>query len=115
MTDEQRARKIASLAWEIQPKFRAQYKTEDDLAQQLIASGGGGGSILGIFLPVCLLEVLASVESYKDTLAHAELDSLDGEATVSQDQVEIARRTLEYMTPLLPEIRRGIEGWINPR
>ena len=103
MTDEQKAQKIAKLAWEIQPSFRTKFKTEAELAERIIAGAKTGGSSFGMFLPVCILEVMASVEAYKDTLAHAELDALDGENNVSPLEVEKAKMALEHMAPIIPE------------
>lgn len=111
MTDEQRARKIAKLAWEIQPNFRTRFRTEEELAEKLIEGTHNGSSMLGVFLPVCILEVLATAESYKGTLAHAELDSIDGTSTVSSDEIAIAKLALSQLEPIIPQIENHCDDW----
>lgn len=112
MTEEQIAKKIAELAWEVQPKFRQRFNTVEELARRILAGYRRCGTF-GWFLTLCIIETYCTVDELKTTVAHAELDEVMGITTVDQSALDKARATLAGVSQILPMFDQHCEAWIN--
>ena len=112
MTDEQRARRIAEVAWEVQPNFRHRFKSAEDLMNRILA-GRKHTRHLGFFLPVCILETFCAIDAMRGTIAHADMDEAMGESTVDPAVVAQARSMLSELAPVMPTFENYCGDWVN--
>lgn len=106
------AARIASVAWNTQPKFRHRYRSSDELAEHLAAAYNKGGTN-GWFLPLAVLEVVATVDDLKATIMHAELDQIMGDSTITDGELEFAHQQLEIAERSMPLLKRQCGTWFD--
>ena len=112
MTDEQKARRVAEVAWDVQPSFRHRFKNVQELTERILA-GRHHTQHTGFFLPLCILETYCSVDAMRTTLAHADLDEVNGESTVHPDLVARARNVLSELEPVMPTFESFCGDWVH--
>ena len=113
MTNEERCRRIAELAWDIQPKFHCRFKTVEALAKKIEAGQGHMGGLLGYFLPVSILETVCEVDFYRTTIGHAEMDEILGESSIHPDELSKAKTMVSQIGPLMPQFEEHCGAWID--
>ena len=106
------ATKIASIAWDTQPRFRHRYRSANDLAEHLLVAYEKGGTN-GWFLPLAVLEVVVTVDDLKATIMHAELDRVMGDSTITDSELEFAHQQLEIAQKSMPLLKRQCGNWFD--
>lgn len=112
MTDVQTAAKIAKLAWELQPKFRHRFESEEDLAARILAGYKISGAF-GWFLPVFIIETFCNVDDMKATIAHHQMDEAMGITTVSPVDLMSAKLNLRMIKNVMPMFEEYCGTWID--
>lgn len=112
MTEEQIAKRIAELAWEVQPNFRQRFNTVEELAGRILAGYRKGGTF-GWFLPLCIIETYCTVDEMRTTLAHGQMDEAMGTTTVNQSDLDKARLNLDGVSHYMPLFDQYCGAWVN--